>query len=151
MDSKRRRADEAGFTLIELMVVILIISILIAITVPTYMGARTRAQNRAAQADLRTALVVGEAYYADAQNFDATAADLEAIETDMDFDDVVGNASQTVVGVNSNTEDIVFVRQSGTGTFFCIAKSEDAPGTMYGSAPTVAAIDDITECTAAGW
>jgi type IV pilus assembly protein PilA len=37
-----RRSGEAGFTLIELMVVVLIVAILIAIAIPTFLGARSR-------------------------------------------------------------------------------------------------------------
>lgn len=53
---RKRREDEEGFTLIELMVVILIIAILIAIAIPTFLGAQKRAKDRGAQSDLRNAL-----------------------------------------------------------------------------------------------
>ena len=52
--------DERGFTLIELMVVVLIIAILIAIAIPTFLGARERSQNRAAQSSLRNGLTAAK-------------------------------------------------------------------------------------------
>ena len=62
----RRRLQgerEGGFTLIELMVVVLIIAILIAIAIPTFLGARQRAQNRAAQSSLRNAFTAAKTIY----------------------------------------------------------------------------------------
>ena len=49
--------DDAGFTLIELMVVLLILAILLAIAIPTLLGTSKSAKDRGAQQNLNTALV----------------------------------------------------------------------------------------------
>src|SRR5205807_8101169 len=74
---RRRKGNEEGFTLIELMVVVLIIAILIAIAIPTFLGARQRANNRAAQSSLRNSLTAAKTLFTD--NNDYTAANTTAL------------------------------------------------------------------------
>ena len=57
--------DERGFTIIELMIVVMIIGILVVIALPTFLGARTRAYDRAAQSDVRNAFAAEKAFYTD--------------------------------------------------------------------------------------
>jgi type IV pilus assembly protein PilA len=55
--------SESGFTLIELMVVLLIIAILLAIAIPTFLGVTNTAGDRAAQSNLTNAVTEAKALY----------------------------------------------------------------------------------------
>ena len=98
---RARREDERGFTLIELMVVVLIIAILIAIAIPTFLGAKSRAQDKAAQSSLRNALTNAKGIYTDTDSYgtsaDATA--LTAAEPSLTFNASVPRPAPKVVSV----------------------------------------------------
>ena len=82
---RRLNKDEQGFTLIELMVVVLIIAILLAIAIPSFLGARGKAQDRAAQSNARNALTAEKTFYTDNQKYTDVAADMKAIEPSLGY------------------------------------------------------------------
>jgi type IV pilus assembly protein PilA len=111
---------EGGFTLIELMVVVLIIVILIAIAIPTFLGARQRAQNRAAQSSLRNALTAAKTIYTDAQSYTgASAAAMLAVEPSLTY---------AAAGVDSTGQNNVSV-SGNAGVFAAAASRRAGPAT----------------------
>src|SRR5207302_9784478 len=80
-----RGEEEQGFTLIELMVVVLIIAILLAIAIPTFLGAKGKSQDRAAQSNLRNALTAEKTYYTDNQSYTNVQTTLSGIEPSLQF------------------------------------------------------------------
>jgi type IV pilus assembly protein PilA len=100
----RRRADEevgedAGFTLIELMVVLLIMAILLAIAIPTFLGVTGSANDRAAQSNLNTALTNAKSFYqSNGQTFISTATSTSTTST---------SASSALVSAMSTQEPSV--------------------------------------------
>src|SRR4051794_16033339 len=86
-DRTTTRGDK-GFSLIELMVVVLIIAILIAIIVPTFFSARNRADNRVAQSSLRHALIAAKSMYSDTSSYataDESSSGLVTVEPNLAY------------------------------------------------------------------
>lgn len=145
----REMKDQDGFTLIELMVVVLIIAILIAIAIPTFLGLRERAQNRSAQSDLRNGLTAAKAFYTDSDSylgFDATAGG--EIEPALVWEDGTAVAEGEVnVSEASTANTVVLATESASGDFYCIA---DNDGTVLrGGADTAAEVTTLAACTTA--
>ncbi len=138
---------DAGFTLIELMVVLLIIAILLAIAIPTFLGVTGSANDRASQSNLTNGLTELKALYQNGQtvpppphappatlHFRWRASEASAPEftwTAAGSDVGVGNvlSIQPVDLVSSGDgQGVIIASMSKTGTCWYAADLETTPG-----------------------
>lgn len=130
----RLEGAEAGFTLIELMVVLLIMAILLAIAIPTFLGVKSGAYDRGAQSNLVNSLTSAKAGYANGGTYGTTPAleqaALGAAEPNITYTATgsVSQASGNSVSVNVSTDgnQVLLVGYSQAGTCWAAEDNEGA-------------------------
>jgi type IV pilus assembly protein PilA len=124
--------------MVELMIVVLIIAILIAIAVPTFLGARDTASSRAAEQNVRSALTAVRASGSDTGGYRTlTHPDLPHNEPQLGWVEghlVSSGPTEMSVTIDNANEVVTIVASYGTGDCVLIRDwATQAPGVEFAS------------------
>ena len=113
------RQRDRGFTLIELTVVVVVLGILVAVAIPTFLGAKDEASTASAKSRAVQAMKTQKTLYADGNGYEADPSKLAAAEPSLDFRSLGSGDVPTEV------KGVVYVRDVGPDSVTVVARSPE--------------------------
>lgn len=138
----RRTDTEAGFTLIELMVVVVILAVLLGIAVPTLLASRERAADAKAKAQTDLALKASRTIYADGNGY-AGPAEIEKVEPSVQAVDDAIVMGAVYVKLEDGNSVVTLASRSGSGTCFWVKDNASIGITRFAEDDCDTAIEDL--------
>ncbi len=142
------RKAEQGFTLVEMMIVVLIIGVLVAVATPVFAGIVDRAREKEIQADLRSGLLAVELYYLENGEYTDDTSLLEPLEPVVVYyspEHPVGTVALRL-GESPENDEICLFGQSAGGEWYAVYRAADE-AILYGRAE----LQDCSADMAADW
>jgi len=113
----RLASEEGGFTLIEVLVVLVILGVLLATAVPSYLSFKDRAANSAAKSNVRAAVPAIESYFADNEG---TATDVDASAATSGYQ---GMTVALITAIDSSISATTITVGTVTTTNYCVSST----------------------------
>jgi prepilin-type N-terminal cleavage/methylation domain-containing protein len=118
LNSIKKMRKDSGFTIVELLIVIVVIAILATISIVAYSGIQSRAKTTKAQANASQVQKIAEAFYADNSRYPGTRAEFTNAVTNLPAGVTLLITTSTLSntnGENSIDYDIVGTSANATG------------------------------------
>ncbi len=117
---RSRAAADEGFSLIEILVVILIIGILAAIAIPSFVTQKDKASDAGAKSYARHLQTAQEAYFIDNSTYATTLARLQTLEPALR-----ATPSRTAPTASGTATTFSVAATSNSGVTYTIARARD--------------------------
>lgn len=124
--------NKRGFTLIELMIVMVVIGILVAIVVPSFTNLKTKSFDSESKSDIRNMITSQEAYFAENQAYQTTSVPIGGrVDLDSDGKHDFQASAGVVVVVTAYTDGLQATakHQNSPNTWCINSSSTQAAGT----------------------